>query len=576
VLIGVLIFYGSIHFIETVNEPSAELHFSIKSFISTNIELRSRTDSNAKFKDEPFGVFLNSSQFFKHIILPVNHIRELNSVRIDFDDAKNSLFIEKLYLVTKLGGKRDTLKTWRGSQIDYMIRTHHHLSLGTKNESFIQLSCEVNDPYIEFDNSLASSYQLSTARNTLPAWLKYLSAFMITITCLMLFRKLISMNSMNIMHDFILNGNVLIYTFFGVLFLIFLNNQWHFAPDRENKENRTLASKPTLTASRFFEYPELYSSYSKDNYSFRNIFFFIHAVLKSKVFSVSPLPDDVIIGKKGWFFDNEINVINDFRKLQPYNPSKLFITSQILTQRKNWLTKRNIKFYILITPNKNRIYPEYMPPAYTVRESNGYNDLDLLSEHLKLHTPVRIIDPSEALKKAKLKRDVYYSTDTHWNLYGGFIGYQVLMNEIKKDFPHIQTMNEDDFNYDSYFNSEGDLAKMCELQDVFKRKEIVMQFKDPSYVLRNPESSSIQLHYENTKRVDSSNLKVLMFRDSYANYLIPFLNQHFKVANYIWSYEFLNQEIEEKKPDIVIFESLQRFMSYALTIPNSAEVVENK
>jgi alginate O-acetyltransferase complex protein AlgJ len=59
-----------------------------------------------------------------------------------------------------------------------------------------------------------------------------------------------------------------------------------------------------------------------------------------------------------------------------------------------------------------------------------------------------------------------------------------------------------------------------------------------------------------------------MYRDSYANYLIPFLNQHFKDATYIWSYEFTPSLIEELKPDVVIFETLQRFMPYAFLTLN--------
>lgn len=575
-LLSALLFFGSYRFINAINEPIPEIHLSIKAFANTTIELRSRADTTAKYTDDPSKTMLYSSQFFSTIILPIDHKEELVRVRLDFDNQSNYIMIEKAWLVSKHGGNRDTIKKWNGRQVDSLIHHYNNIQLETKNESFIQMKCGETDPYFEFSSGLTDVYNQRSSGSVMSNWLTILSALLLTFTGLMLFKSLFVSDLPSLLRRSLLDGKLLIISFFGILFLIFLNNEWGFIPDLPNKENRRLASKPALTTTRFFEYPELYSKYAKDNYSFRSYFFFMNAVIKSKIFRVSPLPDDVILGKKDWFFDCEPNVINDFRKLQPYNGDILYVVSQILAQRQNWLSKRNIKFYVMIPPNKNRVYPELMPDAYKQEEGLGHNFLDLLGMHLKLHSNVRIIDPTEELKVAKNNLDVYYSTDTHWNLYGGFIGYSKLMTEIKKDFPAVQPITEGEFIYSWYFNSEGDLAKMCGLQDVYKRKEYVMAFRDPLKHLKNPEFSSIDIHYSNTNLVDSSHLKLVMFRDSYANYLIPFLNLHFKESNYIWSYEFMDKVIEREQPDVVVFESLQRFMNYALTIPNSERVVENR
>ena len=575
VVLASLLLLGSYRFINAVNEPVPELHLSIKSFVSTGIEVCSRADSTGKYTSNPAKFYLNSSQFFSNIILPVNAEDQLTRVRLDFDNQKNTVMIEKAYLVRKPGGKRDTIHVWKGAALDEIILHYNNIDLETRNESFIQMKCGETDPYLEFNSTLFALYHQNFYKQEMSGWMKWMAAILLTFTCLMLFKKLFASDAIEVIKQRILQGNLLQLAFFLILFSTFFNNQWNLLPDISNKENRKLASKPSMSASRFFEYPELYTSYAKDNYSFRNFFAFVHAVIASKVFHVSPLPDDVIMGKKGWFFDNESNVVNDFRKLQPYNPDQLFTSSQILMQRKNWLTNRHIKFYVIITPNKNRVYPELMPESYTVKDGYGYNFIELLGQHLQLHSNVTLIDPTAALLEAKKKNDVYYSTDTHWNLYGGFIGYRVLIDAMKKDFPTLKPVQENELRITSYFNSEGDLAKMCGLQDVYKRKEYVLQFIDTNKQIRNPEYSSIDLHYSNRHLVDSSQLKLVMFRDSYANYLIPFLNLHFKEANYIWSYEFLDQVIEREKPDVVIFESLQRFMSYAFSIPNSERVVHD-
>ena len=170
---------------------------------------------------------------------------------------------------------------------------------------------------------------------------------------------------------------------------------------------------------------------------------------------------------------------------------------------------------------------------------------------------------------------MYYSTDTHWNLAGGLAAYQVLIDTIRKDFPCIHPVREADFTINTFFNEEGDLARNCELEHIFRRKEYQLTFKNGSRQLHMPESSALEIRYHQNDVTDCSNLKLLMFRDSYANYLIPFLNLHFREATYVWSYDFLDELIENEKPDVVIFESLQRFMTYSLRIQNAERVVHN-
>lgn len=570
-----VVFALCLHFSRLVNESAPELHLSIKSFTTTAIELRSRSDSNANYRGEPTKLVLTTSQFFSNMIFPIKSKEDLTQIRLDFDNENNTVMIQRAYLVRKLRGHRDTLQVWHGADFSELFHLTNDLKIETKNGSFIQFKCGETDPYIEFNSKLRTMYEDHLNASSSKNWLIWLMALLLTLTLMMMFKSLFASDADDKIRRTIQDGKILTVSFFFILFAVFFNNEWNLIPDIASKENRKLASKPELTASRFFEYPELYTTYTKDNYSFRNLFAYVHAYVKAKVFHVSPLPDDVIIGKKNWFFDNEINVVKDFRNLQSVNPDLLSVSTQILMQRKNWLENRHIEFYILIPPNKNRVYPELMPDAFTQTKNIGVNYLDLLGKHLLLNSNVRIIDPTNALVEAKKKQDVYYSTDTHWNLYGGFIGYRVLIDQMKKDFPLLKPVEENEFNFGSFFNSEGDLAKMCGLQDNFQRKEYTLTFKDTSKHLKNPESSAIDLHYVNTNRVDSSNLKLVMFRDSYANYLIPYLNLHFKEANYIWSYEFLDRVIEREHPDVVIFESLQRFMTYALTMPNSDNVVND-
>ena len=58
---------------------------------------------------------------------------------------------------------------------------------------------------------------------------------------------------------------------------------------------------------------------------------------------------------------------------------------------------------------------------------------------MKKNTDLRIIFPYDQLKETKkqLKEDLYYTTDTHWNYLGGYIGASALLKELGIDMPAI-------------------------------------------------------------------------------------------------------------------------------------------
>jgi hypothetical protein len=181
---------------------------------------------------------------------------------------------------------------------------------------------------------------------------------------------------------------------------------------------------------------------------------------------------------------------------------------------------------------------------------------------------IELIDPSGPLQQYKQIRDVYYSTDTHWNIFGAWVGYQDLLNHIRRDFPCLHPIQYEDLRITDSFNKHGDLSGMLGLENVYKRKEMIVSLKDTNHTLEFPPKADIIMSFKPTKRLDTCGLKMMMFRDSYANYLIPFLNLHFKETTYVWSYDFLSALIEEKKPDIVILEVQQRAMLFGLHNPN--------
>jgi hypothetical protein len=66
-----------------------------------------------------------------------------------------------------------------------------------------------------------------------------------------------------------------------------------------------------------------------------------------------------------------------------------------------------------------------------------------------------------------------------------------------------------------------------------------------------------------TEHRDRSLPTAVIYRDSFAGRLIPFLSEHFSRAAYLWQNELDFEEIERDKPDIVIQEFVARhFFAY--------------
>jgi len=558
-------------FLKSIYKDTIEIDFYVKTFGNAELQLFYQ-DGNQPFDIEKSNKnLLNASQFHKNTPFLVPDAANTRRLRMDFGDRKNTFIIDRVELIIKSIGERDTIRVWKGSELLELIDRPNDMVVEAANISFVQLKAGSEDPYLVLSNAifktLSARYDSSNSHDAQKAYV-LLSAILLALVGSVSIGFVWTKISVPSLRTMLVNGQGFIFVTGAIIFLIYANNKLSFLPDKKSHENRSFKTLPELTLDNFFEFPDLYSDYARDNFSFRNLLFYLGANLKVKVFDASPLPKDVIVGHNKWMFDNEKGCVDDFRNLASVPQGELAFITHNLLQRKQWLDKRNIRFYVIIPPNKNRIYPELMPRAFFQTTQMGHNRLDLYTMHLKNHAGLNLIDPTDSLWSARHRKEVYYNTDTHWNLFGGFKGYQVLMREMAKDFPQLNPMSEDEFIIDSFFSNEGDLAKMISLQDIYKRKEYSFLFKDPGKQLPALNQSDIVIRFHNNKTVNGSTLKLLMFRDSYANYLIPFLNMHFKDATYVWSYEFLDKLIEEEKPDVVILESLQRFMPSAFLTPN--------
>lgn len=118
--------------------------------------------------------------------------------------------------------------------------------------------------------------------------------------------------------------------------------------------------------------------------------------------------------------------------------------------------QNNRQFLFVIAPNKNSLYPEYMPKRYI--KTSEQNNYSLLQAEMKKEN-INTVD----LKKMFIDsgKEVYHKLDSHWNNQGAAMGCNAILNYLGKD--HYDYTNE---RHTIKKNFSGDLYGMV----ISKRK----------------------------------------------------------------------------------------------------------
>ena len=330
--------------------------------------------------------------------------------------------------------------------------------------------------------------------------------------------------------------------------------------DVSNTEKRKLAPKPHLLKDDHFN-ERLFAecdNYLQDHMGFREALIYFDSKNPLKI-EVSTNFDRAIKGKDGWFFFTDPaygNNLLDFYKRNLLNDEQLNDFLHSIKEITSWCDQNNIKYIFLIGPNKHSVYPEFYP----FDRPKGMTRTDQLTEIFhKLDVPY--IYPRDYLisKKPDYNFPLYYQTDTHWNLEGAYLTYNLLKDEIISLFPQTKFPNPPYKRVISESTNFGDLLPILNLKE--SKCTIVdynlegKQKTDYYTYLKNEDQGGIH-----TKGNNPDLPRAIVFRDSFFVALEPFVSPLFSEVDYIWKpfNDSYKNYILEYKPDIIIFESVER------------------
>ena len=136
---------------------------------------------------------------------------------------------------------------------------------------------------------------------------------------------------------------------------------------------------------------------------------------------------DAIEGRFQWMFYRGNDSERFYTGANLLSDQELIEYAQTLQTLDDICKTKGIQFQVSIWPNKEQLYPEFMPNMTIVTE---YKKVERLVDYVTENTDVKIIYPLAELTQAKPYWELYWPLDTHWNNAGAFIGYQAMLKSL--------------------------------------------------------------------------------------------------------------------------------------------------
>ena len=268
----------------------------------------------------------------------------------------------------------------------------------------------------------------------------------------------------------------------------------------------------------------------------------------------------VLVGDNGWL------VYTAEGDLDLYEKNTLFTEEQLAQFQINLdalstnYAERGITLVVVIAPSKNTIYPERVPAQ--IPQFGGESKLDQVVEYLSAHGETRILDLRPALLQAKTEREIYLATDTHWNDYGAYLTYSLLMERVSETHPNLSPRPLSDFAEQMLEPEPLDLANVIGVTSLTESKLRLAPKFDlaTSYKTVNLGGRKLLFSYN----PDATLPNLIIYHDSYFFNVNPMLGEHFHrgifIQNFsgggLWNLSW----VDEQQPDVVIIEFAERYL----------------
>lgn len=546
ILILLIVFVVLTKLIYTIMIINGEVLVQYKSSKDASIQLFYRNNTNYEY---PFDVEHSTTKKLEStnsklttVDIPIL-LKNSDKIRIDIDSNGEKIEVDKIY-ISSMGIKVRSFST------DDIINEFNLVHDGKWDYKNNILNIVPNGPGADLffiNTNVGVNFEL----------IKIIS-FFIALIITMLIYKLWGIIGFELHTDNI-KSKLVVALFISLIILPTFIYKF-YGENAQSTENRILKEKPNININKIMDYPKEYEEYYTDNLAFKGSFVRLNSIIQYKILDTSPAKY-IINGSDGWLFynskykSNNDDTLADYQRTNRYTVEVTESKKNALLNRQKLLKEQGIDMYMLILPNKGQVYPEFMPSS--IKKFSGRSRVEEMIDYLRENTEIPIVYPMDTFNNYKSQYQLYYKLDTHWNDIGAYIGYVELMKAIDKNFKY-RDLNE--LEITSKPIDSGDLSKMINMDGVIEDKQYsVAGVKDNIESTLIKQDGNKELRYKST---NANGKKLLCFRDSFSTALIPYLSKEFEESVFLRDVPYSEDLIKKEKPDIVIFESVERLEKF--------------
>ncbi len=289
-------------------------------------------------------------------------------------------------------------------------------------------------------------------------------------------------------------------------------------------------------------------------------------------FSTSAFPT-VFAGKDGWLYLSAPPIIEDIQRRGVVPRDILGQWRDLLRERTRMAAARGMTYLLVVAPDKQSIYPEYLPGYFPTPDQAARLGPTRLDQVLTFLTDRRlsdtVLDLRPPLLAAKAQGRLYSAHDSHWNMLGAEIAYRAILGRLQALGVPVGTdptpaaitapvrVRRADLGVTLGIRVSERAAALrtdlipcgAPLPHPLPPGEALQEVPEPLFATRCPGKPG----------------RLLMFRDSFGVAMTPLLAQSFGEAVFVWDRptpERLNRFIEQVQPTVIIDMRVERAMRH--------------
>ena len=327
--------------------------------------------------------------------------------------------------------------------------------------------------------------------------------------------------------------------------------------DHTNRENRVLAEAPELSFGKLGSFPSEFNSWFTDHLPYKNELALLGGLMDYRVFHGNA-NGTVAVGDEGFLFYKG-SQLNGEDPLADYLGTNLFTDEEAseiaerFLEAKEYLDERETEFIVILAPNKERVYADYMPKSLgQVSEACRYYQVKEILEK----AGIKVFTPLEAITEYRNEHPsepMYFSFDTHWTRLGAYLAAKEADEYLGLNMPPLEEVQR----------AEGepfpeDLANQIGLSGILQDDPVYNPYGYSDYQL-DVTVNDLVTEMEGRSSV-GNDASLLLIGDSFSTLMFPYVACNFERSKMVIYYDHNEQVLNEAGPDVVIFEIVERYL----------------